>query len=215
MADHSLLMRMLPRGMAARRARDVVREILFKTGVGATAAVSDAVRRRVSSGLFALIVSRLERLLQIHSLRLSARADRVREARRCVAAALGVDHPCVDAATEAVSELVTNAILYGSRDERATVILRVRLLSRRRVRLTVRDEGGTGHVPAIGRPDADAVKGRGLLIVSALACRLYWARQGSGHKVVALLDPLRSGPKLAGPASIDLGTQERRPFRCV
>jgi anti-sigma regulatory factor (Ser/Thr protein kinase) len=181
----------------------------------ATAVVCDAVRAKIGSALVALIVTRLERLLQIHSLTLSARADRVREARRYVGAALGADHPCIDAATEAVSELVTNAILHGSRDQRATVTLRVRLLRRRRVRLTVSDEGGTGHVPAIGRPEGDAAKGRGLLIVSALASRLYWSRQGSGHKVVALLDPWRPGPKFAEPASVDLDTWERRPFRCV
>jgi hypothetical protein len=106
------------------------------------------------------------------------------------------------------SELVTNAVLYGSRHADAKVRVRVRLLRQRRVRLVVIDEGGTGHVPTVQRPDGETLNGRGLLIVSALAWRWDWARHGSGHKIRVLLDPIRPGPgavaEVARPLDLDL-----------
>jgi anti-sigma regulatory factor (Ser/Thr protein kinase) len=169
-----------------------------------------AAKRMVGgSNFFTLIVSRLERLLHIHSLAFPAKADRVREARRYVAATLGTKHPLRDDAIETVSELVTNAIRYGSRDEHAIVNLRIRRLRRQRVLLTVIDEGGTDDVPTIKRPDEDSQTGRGLLAVSALASRLHWIRKGSGHKVEALLDPLHPGPNLAEQAT----SVEPDPFK--
>jgi anti-sigma regulatory factor (Ser/Thr protein kinase) len=151
-------------------------------------------------------MSAVARRLAVHSLTVAARPERVRDVRRYVAAALGSAHPCLDAATKVVSELVTNAVLYGSPGADATIKVRVRLLRHRRVRLTVIDKGGTGHVPKLRQPDGDDPNGRGLLIVNALACRWDWARHRSGHKIRALLDPVRPGPDAlaeTGPA-IDL-----------
>jgi anti-sigma regulatory factor (Ser/Thr protein kinase) len=138
-------------------------------------------------------VRRVGRVLGVHSLTVAARPEQVREVRRYVAATLGPGHPCLDAATEVVSELATNGILYGSCGAAATITVRVRLLRRRRVRITVIDKGGTGHVPTLRRPEGDELGGRGLLIVNALACRWDWTRHRTGHKVRALLDPLRPG----------------------
>lgn len=134
------------------------------------------------------------RVMGVHSLTVAARPERVREVRRYVATVLGPAHPCLDAATKVVSELATNAILYGSHGAEATIKVRIRLLRGRRVRLTVIDRGGTGHVPTLRQPDGDDPNGRGLLIVNALACRWDWTRHRSGHKIRALLDPLRPGP---------------------
>lgn len=149
-------------------------------------------------------MSAVARLLEGHSLTVAARPERVREVRRYLATALGSEHPCLDAATKVASELVTNAILYGSPSEDATVKVRVRLLRRRRVRLTVIDKGGTGHVPTLRQPDGDDPNGRGLLIVNALACRWDWARHRSGHRIRALLDPLRPGPGVLVETPIDI-----------
>jgi anti-sigma regulatory factor (Ser/Thr protein kinase) len=152
-------------------------------------------------------MSAVAQLLAVHSLTVAARPERVREVRCHVTAVLGSAHPCLDAATKVVSELVTNAILYGSPSVDARVKVRVRLLPHSRVRLTVIDKGGTGHVPTLRQPDGDDPSGRGLLIVNALACRWDWRRHRSGHKIRALLDPLRPGPAALGAATspIDLG----------
>jgi anti-sigma regulatory factor (Ser/Thr protein kinase) len=146
-------------------------------------------------------MSAVAQLLAVRSLTVAARPERVRDVRRHVTAALGSAHPCLDTATKVVSELATNAILYGSPSADATIKVRVRLLRHRRVRLTVIDKGGTGHVPTLRQPD-----GRGLLIVNALACRWDWARHRSGHKIRALLDPRRPGPAALGETApaIDL-----------
>jgi anti-sigma regulatory factor (Ser/Thr protein kinase) len=147
----------------------------------------------------------VEQITRVRRLTLAARPEQVRQARRYVAATLGPEHPCLYAATEVVSELATNAIVYGSAGEDATIKVRVRLLRRGRVRLVVIDRGGTGHTPGIRRPGGGEVNGRGLLIVNALACRWDWAPHRSGHKIRVLLDPSCPGPDaLAAAAPVDL-----------
>jgi anti-sigma regulatory factor (Ser/Thr protein kinase) len=153
----------------------------------------------------ALITGLVRRMLRLDSFTVPATPDQVRVARHRVTAALGPGHPCLDAAAEVTSELVTNAGLYGSGHANAQVKVRVRLLWRCRVRLAVIDEGGTGHVPAIQRPAGDAPNGRGLLIVSALARRLDWARHGAGHRISVLLDPARPGQDAIAEAARPLG----------
>lgn len=153
---------------------------------------------------FVPIAGRVGRVIGRHSLTVAARPERVREVRRFVVAALGPEHPCLDAATEVASELATNALLYGSADEDATIKVRVRSLRHHRVCLTVIDKGGTGHAPTLKAPDGEELNGRGLVIVNALACRWDWAPYRGGHKVRALLDPLSPGAHEAVAQPLDL-----------
>jgi anti-sigma regulatory factor (Ser/Thr protein kinase) len=141
-----------------------------------------------------LIIRYAQRVVRIHCFEVTAKPDQVRVARQHVARILGPEHPCLDSATEVTSELVTNAILYGSASKNAKIAVRIHL-RRRRIHLTVADEGGTGHQPTIRRPDGDALNGRGLLIVANLARRWGWARHGSGHKIWVLLDPDHPEPQ--------------------
>ncbi len=64
-----------------------------------------------------------------------------------------------------VSELVTNAILYGTADERGTITLRLR--ANRRVHCEVVDHGPGFTVP----DDLEATTGWGLVLVDRLADR--------------------------------------------
>lgn len=155
----------------------------------------------------AAVTDRVARMLRMRSFAIPAAPEYVRVARHRVMDLLGPGHPCLDAAAEVISELAANAVLYGSSRTDAKVKVRVRLLRGRRVRLAVIDEGGTGNVPAIQRPDGEAVNGRGLLIVAALACRWDRARHGSGHKIRVLLDPLSPGPDATAEVGrpLDLG----------
>ncbi|WP_169809402.1 ATP-binding protein [Actinomadura chibensis] len=97
-------------------------------------------------------------------------------ARRCVRGwlgdARGLDLGDVELM---VSELVTNACEHSGRPHGRVSLVAV--CGPERLRVEVTDAGG-GTVPAPRRPDADDVRGRGLLIVAALS-------DGWGH----LADP--------------------------
>lgn len=82
----------------------------------------------------------------------------------------------------AISELVTNAVRHaGAAADSEPVVIRL-AASRERIRIEVSD-GGAGFSPAvIARPDDDALGGRGLFVVDAIASR--WGTVcGEGHCV--------------------------------
>jgi anti-sigma regulatory factor (Ser/Thr protein kinase) len=71
-----------------------------------------------------------------------------------------------------VSELFTNAVLHGA----GGVEVGIELLGGARLRVEVVDEGRRQHMPGPADPGVEAIGGRGLLIVDALASK--W---GNGH----------------------------------
>ena len=116
----------------------------------------------------------------VASMRLPARAESARQARRfiaefCKAATLGED--ICETAALLVSELVSNAILHGR--TAATVEVHRPLDT---LRVSVRDDNP--HLPAVGvRPALDLESGRGLTIVSMLASRWGVERDGDGKSI--------------------------------
>lgn len=86
-----------------------------------------------------------------------------------------------------ISELVTNAVRHARTDAgSASVVLRL-AASPERIRIEVSD-GGAGFWPAvIARPDDDALGGRGLFVIDALASRWGTVR-GDDHCVWLELD---------------------------
>jgi len=119
------------------------------------------------------------RALPVATLRLPAHPASSRAARSFTAEHLrswGCDDS-VDDATLLVSELVTNAVLHA----RAAVDIVVRK-GRSAVRVEVFDEG-TG-VPQPAMSDAEAVQGRGLGLVQAIASRWGVQEDNEGGKTV-------------------------------
>ncbi|MFC6594288.1 ATP-binding protein [Kitasatospora paranensis] len=101
----------------------------------------------------------------------------------------GMPAAVVDDAELAVSELVTNAVRHGG----PPIALRL-VVTDDRVSIEVRD-GGNGH-PVLRRPDADAVSGRGLALVRAVA-EEWGVRQDGAGKVVHATLLLRRAPAAA------------------
>jgi anti-sigma regulatory factor (Ser/Thr protein kinase) len=111
----------------------------------------------------------------------------VARAREFVSIALGSDHPCAEALTVVVSELVTNAMIH-SRSGRAggtvTITLRPSAgdgLGREpdRVRVEVTDDGADG-LPVLRPAGPCDVGGRGLHLVDGLAAAWNCARDPAG-----------------------------------
>lgn len=104
----------------------------------------------------------------------------VADARTFVARASG-GHPRRDDAVLLVSEVATNAILYGSANgvELFRVIVRP---SPARIYAAVVDGGGEG-APLMKRHAADAEHGRGLEIVDLIASTWGVVPIGTGHRV--------------------------------
>jgi two-component sensor histidine kinase len=75
-----------------------------------------------------------------------------------------------------VSELVTNAVTHSGLRGAESVILKVRELSRSRIRVEVADAGG--GFPEVSTPPTDQ-HGRGLAIVARLADR--WGTERNGE----------------------------------
>lgn len=96
--------------------------------------------------------------------------DSVSAARRLVADAAG-EHPRIDDAVLATSELVTNAIRHGT----GSVHLAVHHIDGA-LRVSVRS-ASTG-LPAVHVADPSDSGGRGLAIVAALATSWGWERDG-------------------------------------
>jgi anti-sigma regulatory factor (Ser/Thr protein kinase) len=97
-------------------------------------------------------------------------------ARRFVADVLGESHPLIDTALLLVSELASNAILHAG--SALVVCLRV---TDRHLRIEVSD--GDPRRPMLKQYDDDAVTGRGLHIVDAMADRWGVAEIEGGKAV--------------------------------
>ncbi|MFD9486351.1 ATP-binding protein [Streptomyces sp. NPDC059991] len=109
-------------------------------------------------------------------------ADEVARARRWTRDVLQ-EHPRVDDAVLVVSELGTNALTHTVGDA-----LRVMLtVTEGRVTVAVTDSGGSPQGPKVTEATEEAVHGRGLSIVMALAIRLAVTGDEAGRTVTAEL----------------------------
>lgn len=82
------------------------------------------------------------------------------------------DSPCADDAALIVTELGTNALLHSASGN-GTGIVRIHLRrTADSVALSVQDSGGRQSTPHTEEPDEDAIHGRGLGLVAALADRV-------------------------------------------
>jgi anti-sigma regulatory factor (Ser/Thr protein kinase) len=108
---------------------------------------------------------------------LGRESDAVPRARRLVRSSLEAEFPSLSADAELVaSELITNATLHG----RPPVTLRI--LRNRVIRVEVEDQGRTA--PMLLQHNPDAMTGRGLAMVTALASEWGVEPVPSGGKVV-------------------------------
>lgn len=108
-------------------------------------------------------------------------------ARRCVRGWLGdVQDLDIGDVELMVSELVTNACEHSGATGRPDGRVRlVAVCDPDGLRIEVTDVGGGTTVPAPRRPDADDIRGRGLMIVEALADRWgHLTDPGTGARVV-------------------------------
>jgi anti-sigma regulatory factor (Ser/Thr protein kinase) len=109
----------------------------------------------------------------------------VSHARRLVADQLAkwrVDGGNAETTVLLVSELVTNALRYGQQP--------MRMIARRAdgaVRVEIYDSR-TGEAPRVAHADPEAVSGRGMVIVDALASRWGWSEFGGSKQVWFELD---------------------------
>lgn len=110
-----------------------------------------------------------------------ARPDAGAEARRVIASWMG-DHPRLDDALLAVTELVNNAVIHGGlRDgERITLAIASEALG---IRLTVRHIGAPFKIDPLPKPSHDPEASRGLAIVAQIADR--WGVDSDGSEVTA------------------------------
>ncbi|MFC7386329.1 ATP-binding protein [Sphaerisporangium rhizosphaerae] len=109
----------------------------------------------------------------------------VRRARQFTQDLLGEDHPAVDDAVLAVSELVTNSLRHSRSGEvGGTVTLTIRW-SDTAIRIEVTDEGSSTNAPRV-RDEPEAEGGRGLQIISALAKE--WGTSHHGPNVTLWCD---------------------------
>ena len=117
-------------------------------------------------------------------------ADARRELRRALGGAGWTDET-VDRVLVAVGEAMTNAVEHGS-EAPATVHLDV-VVERDQAVVSVRDEGAEGRtcperVPPV--PPASSVRGRGLVMIHALADEVRIRRRGKGTEVRLRFDRL-------------------------
>jgi anti-sigma regulatory factor (Ser/Thr protein kinase) len=111
----------------------------------------------------------------------------VARAREFVSIALGGDHPCAEALTIIVSELVTNSVVHSrSGLDGGTVTITLRPspgaglgVHPHRVRVEVTDDGAAG-LPVLRPVAMCEVGGRGLHLVDALASAWNCARDPAG-----------------------------------
>ena len=130
----------------------------------------------------------------VAELTLGREPDAVPRARRLVRSALGEEMPAVAGDAElVVSELVTNAALHGEAP------ITVRLLVNRVARVEVHDRGRSA--PILLKQGTDAMTGRGLSMVAAVASDWGVDPADEGKTVWAELDPHRA-PAGSTPAPV-------------
>ncbi|KND32135.1 ATP-binding protein [Streptomyces acidiscabies] len=117
----------------------------------------------------------------------SREPQRVGQMRRIGAAHLKLWglNSCVDTATLLISELVTNAIRYGTEDITFS-------LSHKAGEITIEVIDGSSEFPQVRQPAADKESGRGMFLVEAMADR--WGTSEDGTRTwctIAVPQPLR------------------------
>ncbi|NJP99354.1 ATP-binding protein [Streptomyces zingiberis] len=96
-------------------------------------------------------------------------------------------NPCADDAELIVSELSSNAVLHTASGHPCGSFHLALALSPQVLALSVTDAGSTTSTPKAGHPGDDAVHGRGLAMVTALAHRLVIHDTHEGRTVTAEL----------------------------
>jgi len=132
--------------------------------------------------------------------RLPAKPESVKAARRLVRSCLrGWGHEGqTDTAVLLTSEVVTNAVLHGGPHGPDAELYVDVDVSPRRVRVAVSDLGG--GVPVAGDASTDAVSGRGILMVEAMASAWGMRRNGAGKSVWFEVDAMSTtSPSMSPP----------------
>ena len=93
-------------------------------------------------------------------------------------------HPCAEEAVQLASETVTNAVRHGSPADGSGVVRLAARWTSGRVYVAVTDDGAGGTAPTVRTPILNAVSGRGLLLVDAIASRWGFARVDHGRRRV-------------------------------
>jgi GAF domain-containing protein/anti-sigma regulatory factor (Ser/Thr protein kinase) len=133
-------------------------------------------------------------------LQLGDEPDAVPRARRFAVAALSGLCPdeLVDDAALVISELVTNAFLHGEPPVVVRISARAHL-----IRIEVADDSRSA--PVRGRPDSNAMTGRGMGLIESLSSRWGVAPEANGKKIWCELEDM-SDPLSRGFAATDLPT---------
>ncbi|MGP3910262.1 ATP-binding protein [Nonomuraea sp. 10N515B] len=135
----------------------------------------------------------------IGSIHLAAIRESVSRARTQVRSWLGDDHPSVDDAVLAASELLTNAFRHSNGKPYDLIGLTV-AMAEGVVYVEVRDPGSTFSAPHI-RQEPEAEDGRGLLIISEIS-QDWGVREhgiGLGRTVWCAI---RAAPPSVGPSAV-------------
>ncbi|EPH40032.1 ATP-binding protein [Streptomyces aurantiacus] len=120
--------------------------------------------------------------------------EEVSRARRWTRDILGAS-PLAEDAELIASELSANAILHTASGRPAGSFHLALAVSSQVIALSVTDGGGMDGAPKVERPDEEAVHGRGLGMVSALAHRVVVRNSDGAHTVTAeLFTSPRPGP---------------------
>lgn len=118
---------------------------------------------------------------------------------RLTGSGISADEPLAETLLVLISELVTNAVVHTG----APAVLRMLLPSRQTpgaVRVEVADS--SGRPPRRRQADGEDTNGRGLELVSGLADRWGWQREGAGKRIWCEVDRVAAPPALtAGEVS--------------
>lgn len=118
---------------------------------------------------------------------------------RLAGCGLGTDEPLAETLLLLVSELVTNAVVHTG----APAVLRMRVPGRQAsgaVRVEVTDL--SSRPPRQRQADGEDTNGRGLELVSGLADRWGWQREGAGKRIWCELDRVEEQSR--APGSVEL-----------
>ena len=110
-----------------------------------------------------------------------AHPDAGAKARRVIVTWMG-DHPRLDDALLAVTELVNNAVIHGGLRDGEHITLAI-AAEAHGIRLTVRHVGAPFKIDPLPQPSRDPEASRGLAIVAQIADR--WGVEGDGSEVTA------------------------------